>query len=59
MNYKSWTFENFIERFDLLQIKQVLISNKRNILNEFLNQLPNKLRLSILGVFKILEKYQN
>ena len=35
------------------KLKQVLISSKRNFGNELLNQLPNELRFSILGAFKI------
>ena len=41
------------------KLKQVLISSKRNFGNELLNQLPNELRFSILGAFKILQKHQN
>ena len=40
------------------QLKQCLISSMANLIHELLNELPNDLRLRILGKQEILEKCQ-
>ena len=40
------------------KVKQCLISSITNFVHELLHELPNDLRLRILGNWEILEKYQ-
>ena len=52
-----WNFTVFQYRSDLPQVKRNLISGIANLVNEFPHELPNDLRLTILGNIRTISNY--